>query len=134
MLVTAQTLHGRIIDKFYRPAECPLEVKANPSPSQIAWFRNRSVSQYRSWEADRDNVVFPISCNFLHSRNHLLGSQGRTRCKLPRLALPADEHLDMRSADIDDQHVHKILSRQPLHGDDHPTGEPRSLTELGIRR
>src|SRR6267142_5658170 len=80
-LVAAEALHGCIIDKLYRTAESGFEAKTNPSPAEVAWFRHRSISQHRTWEANRNGVVLPISSNLLHARDHFLSRQRRARFK-----------------------------------------------------
>jgi len=105
-LVTAQSLHGGVIDDLKRTPECCSKIKADPAPSQIVGFGNRPIVQHSPRIANRDRVVFPRSENPLHTRDHLLWRHLGTRRELPRGRLPSREDLHVRSADIEHQHFH----------------------------
>ncbi len=70
-LIAPQRLHRCIIDKFYGTLEGVFEIEADPSRSQVAGFQNWFTLENRTWVANGDHVVFPISRQLLNRRDHL---------------------------------------------------------------
>src|SRR5262249_23043097 len=104
--IAAKRLHRRVIRNLYGTTKCRSEVETDPALSEVRWFRNRSIAQNGTWEANRHNIVAPAGSEPLHSRDHLARSQLRTGIKFARLGLTGHENLHMRAAYIYDQNVH----------------------------
>src|SRR5713101_7998000 len=100
MLVTSQSLHGRIIDYFNRTRERGFKVKASPSLSQVIGVRNGPISHDYPGIANRYRVILPIAGEFLDACYHLSGRQLGTGWKFPRLLLSRSENLHVGSAYI----------------------------------
>ena len=66
-LVTAQSLHGGVIDDLKRTPECCSKIKTDPAPSQIVGFGNRSIVKDSPRIANRDRVIFPRAYDPLDS-------------------------------------------------------------------
>src|SRR5262249_39369673 len=107
-LVAPQSLHGRIIDDLdWAPKRCSI-VKPDPTRGEVMRFGNRPAVQDRPRVADRHCVILPFPGQLLDPTDHLLGRQLRPRWELATFLLPGGEDLHMRSAHIDDQHVHGV--------------------------
>jgi hypothetical protein len=102
-LVTSQCLHRRVIHDLGGLPECGFVVKADPAVTEIDGFGEDPSAVDRAGDPDRDAVPRPIVCKFLRGLDHLRCGQGRPRVGTPRLLLPAGEHFDVRSPDVDDE-------------------------------
>jgi hypothetical protein len=56
-LITAQRLHGRIVDHPHRPPEDLLEFTAHPTRTQVVGLRHNAPAQHRAGIADRHGPV-----------------------------------------------------------------------------
>jgi hypothetical protein len=82
--------------------ERSFEVKTNPPASQVYGLRDRPIPQHRTWESNRHYIVFPVPDDFLHSRDHLLGSHFRPGDKFSRHTLARNQNFDVGAAYIND--------------------------------
>src|SRR5580704_89279 len=105
-LITAQGLHGRIIDDFHGSPECAFEIKPDPPAPQVMRLDSRLAPEYRAGVANRYRIIFPVSCELLHAGNHLFRGHLRPGRKSSRLGLPGGKYLDMGSPNINGQHLH----------------------------
>src|SRR5262245_48247419 len=112
-LVTAQSLHGRIIHDFHRTPKSGLEVKPNPARGEIMWLQGNLPPENQPRVANRDHVILPISGKILDSANHLIWRHCRPGGEPTTLTLPGGEDLDARPADINDQYVHGLCHVRP---------------------
>src|SRR5215471_20420490 len=110
VLVAAQCLHGSVIDHLDRTSERLLEVKPDPTRSQVVRFVQNPAVQHRPWVANGDRVVTPISSQFLDSADHLLCRHFGSGHKLQRSLLSGGKYLYVCSAYIDSKHLHSKSS------------------------
>src|SRR5690348_568331 len=59
--ITAERLHGGVVDNFDGPAERFAEIKSHPSCAEIRWIVQRTVVDDRAGITDRHRVVFPVA-------------------------------------------------------------------------
>src|SRR5207247_10339992 len=104
----SQCLHGGIIHDPYGAFECGFKVETDPSVSQIPRFRNGPVPENRSRVTDGYDVILPVPDKLPNLGNHSFWSQCWSRVELAMCVFTRGEDLDMSSAYINNQHVHKI--------------------------
>src|SRR5439155_19171631 len=57
--VTAERLHGRIVDQAHRSTEGPVEIKSDPSFAQMLWIFCDASLAHRRRETDSRRLEFP---------------------------------------------------------------------------
>src|SRR6516162_4342055 len=75
--VASQRLHGCIIDDFHRTLESSFEIKTYPTFCEVTRLASWPIEADLPGIADGYHVIFPVSGELLHDRNHAPGSQLR---------------------------------------------------------
>src|SRR6266581_1170521 len=112
-LVAAQCLHRRIVDDLGRAAEGGLVVEPHPPRPEVVRLGDRAAAQDGTRITNCDRGVGPVAGELLHARDHLRGRQGRPQWKFAGLGLPAGQNLDVGTADIDHQYLHRDPANWP---------------------
>ena len=94
-----------------RATECGAIVEPDPALAQIVGLLYGPPIEHRPRIAHRHDIVLPPLSQRLDSGDHLFGGEGWPGHKPAMLPLPGGEYLDVRSADIDNQHLHGRFSR-----------------------
>src|SRR2546423_427785 len=110
-LVATQCLQGCIVDNLDRAPECGAIVEPDPAPAQIVGLRYGPPIEHRPRIANRHDIILPPLSQRLDFGDHLFGGEVWPGHKPAMLPLPGGEYLDVRSADIDNQHLHGRFSR-----------------------
>src|SRR5260370_23055066 len=110
--ITAEGLHGRVVDEAERLAESLLIGEVNPSGSEVVRFDERTIVNDRARVADGDAVVFPALGGGEDIFRHLLGSHGGTGRNFVGNAFVARGDFDVGAANVDDDdfHVYFVVS------------------------
>ena len=74
--VTSQSLHRGVVHHLGRAFERSLEVKPDPTFSQVPRFGNRSAPDDGARVADGKDVIFPVSYKLPYLRDHPLWGEG----------------------------------------------------------
>jgi len=102
--VTADCLHGCIVDDVGRPAKRSVKIESDPTGPQIVRFRGDFAVEHYSRIPDGDGIVGPVPGELMHARRHLTRVELRSRFELTQLASAENAHLHMASADVDGEY------------------------------
>src|SRR5262245_61096436 len=101
-MITAERLHGRIVDDLHRPTKDLGKVKTCPACSEIVGLGDGPVAGDWTRIADRNNLVSPAIRQFFNLRDHRFGSQFRSGSKLAAPARHTQLQFDVSTPDVDD--------------------------------
>ena len=101
--VTAEGLHGGVVDDFHREAEGFGEIEGHPALAEIVGLAEGPLVDDRAWVADGDAIVVPILGDFLDLFHHAAGGHRGAGREAARLFLAGGEHFDVGAADVDHQ-------------------------------
>src|ERR1700722_1158185 len=102
-LVTAESLHGGIIDDFYGMAEGFGEVHTHPAATEIVRLAKRGAVDDGTGIAEGDAVEFPAFDGLLDVPNGQGGGHPGAGNELGGFLLAGHQELDVSATDIDDQ-------------------------------
>ena len=105
--IAAQSLHGGIIYHFYGTFENGFEIEARPAFAQIPRISKWPVANYRSGIANGNGCIRPVGHQFANAGKQAFGRQTGARREFPPDVVSRGEELDMSSANINYQNVHK---------------------------
>ena len=108
-LVTAESLHGGVIDEAKRLPEGLLIRKIDPSRGEIVGLGNWPVIDDRAWVADGDAVAAPGFGGSENIFRHLLGGHFGAGRNFDGNAFVAGGYFDVGTADIDYEDFHLEL-------------------------
>src|SRR5262245_52336099 len=109
--ITADRLHGCVVNDAHRYSQRPREVKMHPFFAQVLRVSKNSSVAYRRRETDRHSVEFPAPGGLLKFGEQLFWSHSCTGWKFAFHAL-RHEQFDEGAADIDDENsfLHETAS------------------------
>ena len=110
-LVTADGLHGRIVDDTDRFAEGLLEIEMHPTGAEIVRVCRDPAVEYESRVPNGHGVVRRSRHNRRDSLHHLFRRQLGPGIEPVDLAARADPEFHVRAPDIDDQNPPRRLLR-----------------------
>ena len=138
--ITAEGLHGGVVDEAERLAEGLLIGKVDPSGGEVVRLGERTIMDDRARVADGDAVVFPALGGGENIFRHLLGGHGGTGGNFDGNAVVAGGDLDVGSANVDYENFHLELDVSNDRGGgfvryfDFIEGHAESLSSLGYSR
>src|SRR4029453_8318978 len=100
--ITAEPLHGCVVNNAYRYSQCPCKIKMDPIFTQVLRVSKNSSVAYGRWKTNRRNVKFPAPHGLLKFGDKLFWSHSCTGSKFALHAL-GHEQFDGAAADIDDE-------------------------------
>src|SRR6266571_1860323 len=103
-MITAQRLHGRVVNDADWFAKRLLEGKSNPSLAQMFWLTQDALVAHGRWEPYRDRVEFPVADQWFHLGHERAGRQVQPGFEFS-FVTRRDHQFDVGSADIDDQNL-----------------------------
>src|ERR1700736_950711 len=101
-MITAERLHGRVVDYVHRLTQRFRKVESDPAGTEVFRLSRYSAIANRRGEPNRDRVEFPISDTFLESCHELVRLEVRSRIKLPLIG-QRHEKFHMGAANVDDK-------------------------------
>lgn len=100
-LVASERLHRGVVHDPGGRAEGRLEVESDPSRAEVEGLRDHPAVVHRGRDADGHDIEAPVLGGPQSGSDHLGGREGRPRRLASVLSLAAQEHLDVRTADVD---------------------------------
>src|SRR6266571_8296774 len=101
-MITAERLHGCVVDDANRFAKCFFEIESNPTVSKMFRLAYDLPVAYGRRETHRDRVEFPITDQRFDLRHHRARRQLRPGFEFS-FSRARNHQLHVRAADVDDQ-------------------------------
>ena len=102
--VTAERLHGSVVDEPHRVPECLFEIEADPAAPEIVRLGNGLVMHHGPWIADGHGGIIPARCGGSNLTDHF--RRGQAGIKFYANFSACREQLHVRAADVDYQDFH----------------------------
>src|SRR6266576_5518671 len=103
-MVTAEGLHGRVVDNSHRLAERLAKIESDPAFAQMFWLACDPTIPHRSGKTDRDGIEFPTGDGLFDLRHHSFGRHARAGIELA-LVVARKHQLHVRAANIDHKNL-----------------------------
>ena len=131
--ITAERLHGGVINDAHRYSQRPREVKIHPFSAKVLRVSKNSSVAYRRRETNRHNVEFPAPGGLLKFGDKLFWSHSWTGWKFAFHAL-GHEQFDEGTADIDDENssLHESASARDANYRPRPNNRPMPAFDSGF--
>src|SRR5262249_21735029 len=101
--VTAERLHGGIVDHDDGTTECAREVEAHPPAAQMVWFGGDFSEEDDARITNRHDVIGPIPHRLLDVTYHVASGHRGSGRNSDRFPVPGRPEFDIRPAHVHDK-------------------------------